>query len=77
MTTLTRGSNWKLSVFGREHGLPHVHVTGAGFRAVLAIATGDLLVGRLPVEVLADARQWLAQHQDESQQQWQRLNPDL
>jgi len=76
MTTLTRGPNWKISIYGREHGIPHVHVTGPGFRAVLDIATGGILIGRLPADVLADARQWLAQHQNDAQRQWRIHNPD-
>ena len=26
MTTLYRNRNWKLQIFGREHGVPHFHV---------------------------------------------------
>jgi len=28
MVTLHRSRNWKIEVFGREHGIAHVHVTG-------------------------------------------------
>jgi len=37
MTTLMRTHAWKISVYGREHGMAHVHVSGAGFRAALDI----------------------------------------
>jgi hypothetical protein len=26
MTTVHRNRNWKIQVFGREHGVPHFHV---------------------------------------------------
>jgi len=77
MTTLERRRNWKLSVYGREHGCPHVHVTGPAFRAVLEIATGAVLAGALPAPVLGEARQWLKAHQAVVMMQWQAHNPNL
>jgi len=77
MTTLERRRNWKLSIYGREHGSPHVHVNGPEFRAVIEIASGAVLAGALPAAVLLEARQWLKAHQADVMAQWQRHNPDL
>jgi len=70
MTTMERHRNWKISVYGREHGVPHVHVTGPGFRATVVIATGDVLVGTAPSHVLADVRNWLDSHRTDAFAQW-------
>jgi len=77
MTTLERRSNWKLSVYGREHGMPHVHVTGPNFRASVAIATGTILVGQLPAKVLQEVQDWLAIHRTNVLESWRIHNPTL
>jgi len=59
MTTLERWRNWKISVYGREHGTPHIHVVSSDFRAVVEIATSEVLAGHLPPKVLLEVQQWL------------------
>ena len=75
MTTLARGSRWKLVVQGREHGVPHVHLWWPDGRAVLAIETLSLLSGHPPAVVLAEARSWMTLHRDAARAEWRRLNP--
>jgi len=75
MTTLERRSNWKISIYGREHGMPHIHVTGPDFRASLAITTGTVLVGHLPAKVLQDVQDWLDIHRANVLESWHIHNP--
>jgi len=77
MTTLERRGHWKLSVYGREHGMPHVHVTGSNFRASLAINSGAVLVGSLPADVLQQAQAWLQVNRADVLASWHAHNPDL
>jgi len=77
MTTLERRGNWKLSVYGREHGMPHVHVTGPDFRASVSIATGSVLTGRLPTSTLREVQDWLNMNRPAALEQWCVLNPTL
>jgi len=77
MTTLERRRNWKISVYGREHGVPHVHVTGPEFRAVLEIASGQVLVGQLPLAVLLEVQQWLDARREHVMAHWRIHNPNL
>jgi hypothetical protein len=42
--------------YAREHGVPHFHIEGPGYRCALAIATGARIVGDAPAE--AAARAW-------------------
>ena len=74
MVTLTRGPNWKIAVYGREHGVPHFHVEGPGFRCSLAIASLDLIIGSAPAAVLKAARAWAEDHQELLRTTWQELN---
>lgn len=77
MTTLERRRNWKISVYGREHGAPHVHLEGPGYRATLEISSGALLTGSAPATVLTQARIWLADRRNAVMAQWKAHNPTL
>jgi hypothetical protein len=74
MVTMHRHANWKLAVYGAEHGFPHSHVEGPDYRCSVAIATRELIVGDAPPRVLAEARAWAAAHEAELMARWQELN---
>lgn len=76
MTTLHRGSRWKLQVFGREHGVPHFHVWTPDDAAVLAIDTLKVLSGSVDASALAEAREWARSHGAEIAAEWRKLNPE-
>lgn len=76
MTTLHRNRNWKLQIFGREHGVPHFHVWTPDGAAVIAIGTLAVLSGSVDASVLAEAREWARSHSAEIAAEWLRLNPD-
>ena len=74
MVTIYRGPNWKVSVYGREHGVPHFHIEGPGFRCSVAIATLEVIVGAAPVGVQRVAIEWAREHRAELLAKWQELN---
>ena len=76
MTTLHRSRNWKIEVFGREHGIPHVHVTGPEFRATVSVASGEIIAGRLPSTTLKEVRRWLVHNLELAMNTWKERNPD-
>ncbi|MBA4766528.1 MAG: DUF4160 domain-containing protein [Porphyrobacter sp.] len=75
MVTLHRGLNWKIAVYAGDHGVPHFHIEGPGFRASVAIATLEVIVGSVPRRVLVAALAWALAHQSELQAKWEELNP--
>ncbi len=75
MTTLHRSRNWKIEVFGREHGIPHVHVTGPDFRATVGIKSGAIIAGRLPAATLKEVRWWLEDNRELAMATWKQRNP--
>lgn len=75
MVTLHRQPTWKIAVYGREHGVPHFHVEGPGFRCSVSIETGELIIGDAPTRVLAASRDWAAAHGGELISKWRELNP--
>ena len=74
MVTLTRGPNWKIAVYGREHGVPHFHIEGRDFRASVGIESLDLIIGTVPGKVFAEATKWAADNQAVLISNWQELN---
>jgi hypothetical protein len=48
MVTMHRQANWKIAVYGSDHGVPHFHVEGPDFRCSVAIAARQLIVGQAP-----------------------------
>lgn len=75
MVTMHCGPNWKVSVYGREHGHAHFHIEGPGFRASVGIAALEVIVGAVPPGVLREALAWARKHRAELLAKWQELNP--
>jgi hypothetical protein len=75
MVTLHRGPNWKVAVYAGDHGVPHFHIEGPGFRASVAISTLEVIIGLVPRRVLVEALGWAAERQAELLGKWQELIP--
>ena len=76
MTTMYRDRNWKIQVFGREHGIPHFHVWTPNAAAVISIETLAVLSGAVDAKTLEEARAWANSHRAELLAEWRRLNPE-
>lgn len=75
MVTMHRGPNWKIAVYGREHGLPHFHIEGPGFRCSVIIASLEPVIGSAPAKVLREALAWAGGNQAGLLAKWLELNP--
>ena len=74
MTTLKRTPNWKIAVYGNEHGVPHFHIEGPGYRCAVAIATLKVIISSVPRNVLKESLSWASEHQTELLAEWRKLN---
>ena len=74
MTRLHQNRNWKIEVFGREHGIPHFHLRWPEGRASIAIETLDVIIGRPPAAILAESRQWAEVNREQLRVAWHVLN---
>ena len=74
MVTLHRRANWKIAVYGGEHGIPHFHIEGRDFRASVGIKTREVIIGSAPRAVLAAALAWAETNEAELQTTWAELN---
>jgi len=74
MVTVHHGPAWKVSVYGREHGVPHFHIEGPGYRGSIGIASLEPIVGTVPPAVLRAARACARDNQAALLRTWQELN---
>jgi hypothetical protein len=65
---------WKIAVYGREHGVPHFHVEGRGFRCSVSIETQEPIIGVAPAAILKTACAWAREHRAELMTGWRDLN---
>ncbi|WP_366873005.1 DUF4160 domain-containing protein [uncultured Brevundimonas sp.] len=75
MVTLHHAPAWKVAVYGRDHGVPHFHVEGRGWRCSVAIATLEVIIGTYDQKSLGAAIAWASGRQAELMDKWNELNP--
>jgi hypothetical protein len=69
-----RGPRWKIAVYAREHGVPHFHVEGPGYRCSVSIETLEVIVGAAPAAVLRSALAWASDNRTALLGKWKELN---
>lgn len=74
MVTVYRGDGWRIAVYGREHGIPHYHIEGPGYRCSVSIADGRVIIGSAPPDVLRAAGAWALGHRKALLAMWKELN---
>jgi hypothetical protein len=74
MTRLHHNRNWKIEVFGREHGVPHFHLRWPDGRASLDIETFEVIIGNPPALILTEARKWAQENKQRILAEWYKLN---
>jgi hypothetical protein len=74
MVTVHRDVGWKIAVYGREHGVPHFHIEGPDFRCSVGIATLEMIIGDVPLDILNKARAWARRNRDLLTAKWHELN---
>ncbi len=74
MVTMTRGSTWKIAVYGAEHGIPHFHIETRRSRCTVGIQSLAVIIGSVPARDLREALDWARVNQAALLAQWQALN---
>ncbi len=73
MPTISRFYGIVVRMYFADHVPPHFHAVYAGEEAVIEIATGEILRGRLPDRALRMVREWALMHRDELAANWERV----
>lgn len=74
MVTVYREARWKVSIYARDHGVPHFHIEGPGFRCSVAIRTNDVIIGAVPPKILREVLNWAQGNRALLLKTWQELN---
>jgi hypothetical protein len=69
-------SNCKIYVYPGDHNPPHFHLRGPNSRALIDLATLDVMAGRASWKDLEEARAWAAKPENLALLfgEWRRLN---
>ena len=74
MVTIFRNARWKIAIYARDHGIPHFHIEGPGFRCSISIMANEVIIGSVPPNILREALIWSAENQSILMQKWRELN---
>jgi hypothetical protein len=69
--TISRFYGIVIRMYFADHAPPHFHAVYAG-KAVIVIATSEILRGGLPDRALRMVREWASMHRDELIANWER-----
>jgi Domain of unknown function (DUF4160) len=72
MPTISIFFGFVVQMYWRDHPPPHVHVLYQGFKAAIAIETGELIAGNLPPGALRTIRVWIRLRSSELLVNWER-----
>lgn len=76
MGKLHQIGNIEIRVYGNDHLPPHFHAIGPDFEAFIAIATLDILRGKLAPSARKAVMAWASANQATLAAEWNRLNPN-
>ncbi len=62
-----------IEMYWRDHPPPHFHAIYSGEKALIAIATGEVLRGSLAPRALRLVREWLELHRSELELDFERV----
>jgi len=63
----------RLVIYPKDHLPPHLYALYSGHEAMISIATGEVLEGKLPLPKLREIRTWLMAHQDQVSYIWREI----
>ncbi|HYP56581.1 MAG TPA: DUF4160 domain-containing protein [Solirubrobacterales bacterium] len=65
-----------IEMYYGDHPPPHFHARYGGEAAKVAIRSGLIVAGHLPVPVLRLVRKWVDDHRTELEENWERVAND-
>jgi hypothetical protein len=63
----------RITMYAKEHGVPHFHASYAGEQVVVSIATLAVISGSIRARGLAMVIEWAALHREELLEAWSTL----
>lgn len=60
-----------IRMYHADHPPPHFHAAYQGFEAFVAIETGEIIEGHLPIKAARLVKEWSSEHRDELRFNWE------
>jgi Domain of unknown function (DUF4160) len=76
MPTIAIFAGMVIQMFFEDHNPPHFHVRYQRYKALIRIADGAIIRGRLPAAKAAIVKAWALQRQAELMEDWRRAQSD-
>jgi hypothetical protein len=73
MPTISRFFGITVVLYYNDHPPPHIHVFYQDLEAKVAIETGDVIEGRLPLAPLRILREWMQLRRSDLMENWRRV----
>ncbi|TAK57911.1 MAG: DUF4160 domain-containing protein [Bacteroidetes bacterium] len=70
MPELSRFLGIVITIYYKEHGIPHFHAKYAGQRGVFSIEDLQLIEGSLPKRIVSLVLEWAFDHREELMKNW-------
>ncbi len=70
MPEISRFFGIVITMYYKEHGIPHFHARYNDYRATFSISELTLLEGELPKRVLSFVLEWAFEHRKELEENW-------
>jgi hypothetical protein len=70
MPTLQDFGSFQIRIYFRDRNPPHVHVVSPDETALLRIADGTVIRGKIDAAMLRTAQAWVAEHKGELMTKW-------
>ncbi|MBC54469.1 MAG: transcriptional regulator [Gammaproteobacteria bacterium] len=71
MPVISRFYGILITMYFKDHNPPHFHASYAGYKAMISL-DGQVLEGTLPVRARKLTLDWVAQHEQQLQENWRR-----
>ncbi len=70
MPEISRFLGIVIAMYYNDHGPPHFHARYGEHEAAIAIASGEVIDGRLPPRALGLVQEWRERHREELIEDW-------
>lgn len=74
MPTFFTISGVKIQLFFQDHAPPHFHTSIAEYKAIIKIATAEILEGELPRNKKKEILEWAIENKEVLMEIWNELN---
>jgi len=74
MPTIKRFTNFTITMYFDDHGIPHFHILSKNGNVSVAIDTMEVLAGSIPSSILKEAQAWASENKSLLHAKWKEFS---